>query len=334
MHIFFALLVIFLALVNGFTDAPSSIAGCVCTRSLSPKSAIALAAVCNFLGAIIMALISPGVARATFGIANFGSDSYSAILSLCAALASVIIWASVASVFGLPTSESHALVSALSGAAFATNASLSALGGEEWIAVLIGLGLSTLPVIGLSYIIYKLALRIFCSQDRRGSMRYFRKMQFISAGSSAFLHGAQDSQKFIGVYLLGLSFLGGYSPNEDFDIPLYVTLTCAAAMTLGTLLGGSRIIKKVGCEMTHLDPLSSAAADMASSTFLGVCSALGLPTATTHAKTCAIMGVGLSKNVKTSPRAAFEIFLGWLLTFPVCAIFGFILSLISHFIFI
>ena len=334
MHAFFALLVITVALVNGWTDAPSAIAGCVSTRSLTPKAALALAAVCNFSGAVIMAVLRPGVAKALYGIADFGNDPKSALISLCCALISVIVWASAACFFGLPTSESHALISGVSGAALASNMSIDAIRLDEWRSVLIGLIISTLPVLVFAYLIYRISSRVFADQDRRGTMRYFKRVQFLSAGSSAFLHGAQDSQKFIGVYMLGLTFLGKHSQSEAFKIPLYITLIFAAAMTLGTMMGGSKIIKKVGCDMTRLDPLSSSAADTASSAFLGVCSFLGIPTATTHAKTCAMMGVGLCKKNATDPRVVGQLFLGWLLTFPICALLSFFLSLIAHSIFL
>ena len=140
----------------------------------------------------------------------------------------------------------------------------------------------------------------------------------------------RHSSKLIGVYLLGLSFLGKHTQLNDFKIPLHVTLICAAAMTFGTMMGGSKIIKKVGCEMTHLDALSSSAADTASSAFLGVCSFLGIPTATTHAKTCAMMGVGLCRRHSTNPKVAIELFAGWLLTFPICALLGYLFSLLAH----
>lgn len=334
MHVLFALLIFSVALVNGWTDAPSAIAGCVCTRSLTPRAALILAAVCNFSGAVIMAVFRPGVARTLYGIADFGSDPDSALVSLCCALASVVIWASVACFFGLPTSESHALISGLTGAALASNPSLGAIQLEEWSSVLLGLVISTLPVLAFAYLIYMLTSHAFATQDRRSTMRYFKRVQFISAGTSAFLHGAQDSQKFIGVYLLGLSFLGGYTESEVFHIPLPITLVCASAMTLGTMLGGSRIIKKIGSDMTTLDPLSSSAADTASSAFLGVCSYMGIPTATTHAKTCAMMGVGLYKRHKTDPRIVAEVFLAWVLTFPICALLGFLLSLAAHSLFL
>ena len=179
MHVFFALLIISLALVNGWTDAPSAIAGCVCTRSLSPRKAIVLAAVCNLAGAILMALISPGVAKATFGIANFGNDPRSATLSLCSAIITVVVWATSASIFGLPTSESHALISALSGAAFASNMSLSSIGKDEWISVAIGLILSTVPVLIFSSLLHNISLCVLKNKDRRKTMRFFKKVQFM-----------------------------------------------------------------------------------------------------------------------------------------------------------
>jgi PiT family inorganic phosphate transporter len=214
--------------------------------------------------------------------------------------------------------------------------SLSSIQLDEWKSVILGIAISTLPVMLFSLLIYKLSTKIFKEQDRRSTMRYFMRVQRVSAGISSFLHGAQDSQKFIGVYMLGLAFLnrGASTDINEFSIPLWITVACAASMTLGTLIGGSRIIKKVGCEMTELDPLSSSAADTASSSFLGVCSFLGIPTATTHAKTCAIMGIGLCKKGGTNPKIAAEIFLAWFLTFPICALISFLLSLLANIIFL
>lgn len=336
MKIFFSVLVLGVALVNGWTDAPSAIAGCVSTRALAPKPALWLAAVCNLLGAVVMAIICPTVAKTLYEIADFGSNPRSAIISLCVALITVILWASFAAIRGLPTSESHALISSVCGSAIASNMSLSSIKLSEWKSVILGILISTLPVMLFSLFIYKLSTQIFHDQDRRSTMRYFTRVQRVSAGISSFLHGAQDSQKFIGVYMLGLTFIEGsiHSDNSSFSIPIWITLACAVAMTLGTLMGGSRIIKKVGCDMTELDPLSSSAADTASSSFLGVCSFLGIPTATTHAKTCAIMGIGLCKKGGTNPKIAAEVFLAWFLTFPICAIISFLLSFLANLCFL
>jgi PiT family inorganic phosphate transporter len=282
-----------------------------------------------------MAILCPTVAKTLYGIADFGNDADSAIISLSVALITVILWATIAAVRGLPTSESHALISSVCGSALASNTSLSSIQISEWKSILLGIAISTLPVMLFSLFIYKLSTKIFKEQDRRSTMRYFMRVQRISAGISSFLHGAQDSQKFIGVYMLGLTFLSGSLDygSQGFSIPIWITLACAASMTLGTLIGGSRIIKKVGCDMTELDPLSSSAADTASSSFLGVCSFLGIPTATTHAKTCAMMGVGMCQRRSTDPKIAGELFLGWLLTFPICALIGFLLSLLSNALF-
>ena len=337
MNIFFPTLVLTLALVNGWTDAPSAIAGCVSTRSMRPRAALLLAAICNFLGAIVIAIISPSVAKTLYGIADFGRDSHSALISISVALITVIIWATLASIKGLPTSESHALISSLCGSALASNTSFSSIQLKEWNSVILGIAISTLPVALLAMLIYKISSRVFRAQDRRKTMRYFTRVQRISAGISCFLHGAQDSQKFIGVYMLGLSFINGNafsSEANDFKIPITVTLACALAMSLGTFIGGSRIIKKVGCDMTSLDPLSSSAADTASSSFLGVCSFLGIPTATTQAKTCALMGIGLCKKGSTNPKIVFELFAAWILTFPICAVSSFLISLLANAIFL
>ena len=144
MEFLFPILVLGVALVNGWTDAPSAIAGCVSTRALSPRSALFLAAVCNLLGAIVMAIICPTVAKALYGIADFGSNPKSAIISLSVALLTVILWATLASLKGFPTSESHALIAGLTGAAVAIHGGLGAVNPREWIKVIYGIVLSTL----------------------------------------------------------------------------------------------------------------------------------------------------------------------------------------------
>ena len=136
MEIFFSLLVLGVALVNGWTDAPSAIAGCVSTRALTQKSALILAASCNLAGAIIMAIICPTVAKTLYGIADFGNDARSSIISLCVALITVILWATLAAVRGLPTSESHALISSVCGSALASNMSIESIQFNEFRVVI------------------------------------------------------------------------------------------------------------------------------------------------------------------------------------------------------
>ena len=154
-------------------------------------------------------------------------------------------------------------------------------------------------------------------------MRYFSRAQCVSAAASALLHGAQDSQKFIGVYMLSLSLMG-ISKFSDGQIPLYMVGFCAAVMTLGTMLGGSRIIKKVGCDMTELDAAGGSAADAASSLVLLLCSLIGIPASTTHSKACAMMGTGFCEKRGVDLRIVGQLFAAWGLTFPICGLLGFI----------
>lgn len=327
MIVLFTVLILLVILVNGWTDAPNAIAGCVSTRSLSPTRALILAAVCNFIGSVGMTILNPAVAITLFGIADFGNDSSEALSSLCAGLCAVILWALIAWRFGIPTSESHALISGITGAALARRMSLSAINPEQWRSVLIGLIATTLPAFLLGFLFYRVLLRILSGLPRRKIMRRFMQAQRVSAAVSALLHGAQDSQKFMGVYMLGLSFYyAGGNVGDGASVPLSVVLICAAVMTLGTMLGGARIIKKVGCDMTELDAAGGSASDAASSVVLAICTLLGLPASTTHSKACAIMGTGMCKKKGVDLRIAGQMIAAWALTFPCCGAIGFFLS--------
>lgn len=322
MIILITILILLVILVNGWTDAPNAIAGCVSTRAMSPSSALVMAAICNFSGAVVMFFLSPKVAATLYNIVDLGDDSHSALLALAAGLLSVILWATVAFIFGLPTSESHAMISGISGAAIAKCGGFSALNIREWSYVIGGLFATTLPPFILGFLFYKLIRLLLRRADRRGSMLYFFRAQKLSAALSAFLHGAQDSQKFIGIYLLALSLFGMNITGGKISVPLI--FICAAVMTLGTMIGGSRIIKKVGLDMTDLDAAGGSAADAASSAVLFVCTLMGIPASTTHSKTCAIMGTGLCKSGGVDPRIVFQMFGAWGLTFPVCGALGYI----------
>ncbi|MBQ8331644.1 MAG: inorganic phosphate transporter [Clostridia bacterium] len=328
MIVLFTVLIFLVILVNGWTDAPNAIAGCVSTHALSPTGALILAAVCNFIGAVGMALLSPKVAQTLFGIVEFDSDPTASLVALCSGLFAVILWATVAWRFGLPTSESHALISGITGAALARRMSFDAINPEQWRLVLLGLFVTTLPAFLLGFLFYSVLLRVLARRQRRRVMHSFMRTQCISAAGSALLHGAQDSQKFMGVYLLGLS-LSGFRSEQDGSIPLAVILACAAVMTLGTMLGGSRIIKKVGCDMTELDAAGGSASDAASTAILAVCSFLGIPASTTHSKACAIMGTGFCKKHGVDLRIAGQLFAAWGLTFPFCGAIGFFLSYLT-----
>lgn len=326
MLLLFTVLILLVILVNGWTDAPNAIAGCVSTHSLSPAKALTLAALCNLVGAVGMALLHPAVAKTLYGIADFGQNSSAALSSLCAGLCAVILWALIAWRFGIPTSESHALISGITGAALARKMSFSAIHTEEWKSVLIGLLVTTVPAFLLGLLFYQILLWFLKQFDRRKAIQYFMRAQCFSAAGSALLHGAQDSQKFMGVYMLGLSLYYETTPYESDAIPLPIVLICASVMTLGTMLGGARIIKKVGCDMTDLDAAGGSASDAASSVILTICSLFGIPASTTHSKACAIMGTGACRNGNIDYRIAGQMIAAWALTFPCCGAIGFFLS--------
>lgn len=327
MVIVFTVLILLVILVNGWTDAPNAIAGCVSTRSMSPSGALILAAVCNLVGSVGMTLLNPSVAMTMFGIVDFGQDSAEALSSLCAGLCAVILWALIAWRFGIPTSESHALISGITGAALARRMNADAIHPEQWRSVLIGLAATTLPAFVLGFVFYRVLRKVLARLPRRKVMRHFLRAQRVSAATSALLHGAQDSQKFMGVYMLGLSlYYSTGSVGETTSVPIAIVLLCAGVMTLGTLLGGARIIKKVGCELTDLDAAGGSASDAASSAVLTVCSFFGIPASTTHSKACAIMGTGLCKKSGVNLRIAGEMIAAWALTFPFCGAIGFFLS--------
>lgn len=329
MTVLFALLMLSVMVVNGWTDAPNAIASCVSTRSMSPRRAVLLSALCNCAGAVTMSLINSEVAQTVYSIVDFGDDCDAALKSLCAGMCAVMIWAVIAWVFGIPTSETHALMAGITGAAIAARMSFSAINTRRWFLVLLGLALSTLPAYLASKLIYTVMTKICSHFDRRKIIRHFMRAQRWSAASSSFMHGAQDSQKFMGVFMLGISLISGNGVQSGFAIPAYVVIISSAAMTFGTLLGGSRIIKKVGSDMVSLDAAGGAASDMASSGVISVCTFLGIPVSTTHSKTCAMMGAGSGNGYGVDRDVARQMFAAWVLTFPICAVMGFLLSLLA-----
>lgn len=316
-------------LVNGWTDAPNAIATCVSTRCLSPKKSILMAAIFNFLGVFTMTLINSTVAQTIYNIVDFGNDSNAALIALCAALVAIVTWAILAWLFGIPTSESHALIAGLSGAAIAIQKGISGINGQEWIKVLYGLIMSTILGFSVGFIITKLIETICKNIERQKTKNFFKTTQIIGGASMAFMHGAQDGQKFMGVFLLGVSLSNGYFGIENFAIPIWLMIMCSFLMTLGTSIGGYKIIKTVGMNMAKLEVYQGAAADISSAGCLLISSILGIPVSTTHTKTTAIMGVGASKRLSNvNWNVVKEMVLAWILTFPGCGILGYLSTLV------
>jgi len=320
-----ALLTLGVILVNGWTDAPNAIATCVSTRAMKPKAAILMAAVFNFLGVFAMTLLNAKVATTIFKMVDFGSNARDATTALCAALVAIVVWATAAWKFGIPTSESHALIAGLTGAAIAMHNGLGGVNGNEWIKVLVGLVLSSVLGFGFGLGSAKLTEWLFRHADRSKTTGFFRGAQICGGASMAFMHGAQDGQKFMGVFLLGLSISSGQTGVSTFEIPIWLMILCSAVMALGTSIGGYRIIKSVGMDMVKLQTYQGFAADLGAALCLLIASLTGIPVSTTHTKTTAIMGVGASKRLSAVNWGVVkEMVLTWILTFPGCGLLGFL----------
>lgn len=313
--------------VNGWTDAPNAIATCVSTRSMGPRAAIMMAAVFNFLGVLVMTLINKTVAETIYKMVDFRGDTHEALVALCAALFAIVIWAVAAWYFGIPTSESHALIAGLSGAAIALQGGIGGINGGEWVKVLYGLALSTVMGFAFGWIAAKITTFICRGMARQKTNRFFRGAQIGGGAAMAFMHGAQDGQKFMGVFMLGIFLANGQGDVTTFDLPLWLMILCSVVMAVGTSIGGYRIIKAVGMDMVRLETYQGFAADTAGACCLLVASLTSIPVSTTHTKTTAIMGVGAAKRFSSVNWGVVkEMVLTWVLTFPGCGLIGFFMA--------
>lgn len=320
------LLTLAVVLVNGWTDAPNAIATAISTRAIAPRPAIIMAAIFNFLGILVMTAINKTVAETIYNMVDFGSNSHEALVALCAAMVAIVLWAVAAWVFGIPTSESHALIAGLTGAAIAMHGGLSGVNGAEWIKVLYGLVLSTILGFVMGFVVVKLIELFFRRANRKKTNGFFKRAQIGGAAAMAFMHGAQDGQKFIGVFLLGTFLAGGQTDVNTFTIPIWLMILCSLVMSLGTSVGGLRIIKAVGMDMVKLEKYQGFSADIAAAGCLLLSSLTGIPVSTTHTKTTAIMGAGASKRLSTVNMAVVkEMVYAWVLTFPCCGLVGFLM---------
>lgn len=305
------LMVLGVLFVNGWTDAPNAIASAVGGRSLTMRQGVLLAAVMNALGGAAAILLGQKVLETVYFLGDFSADGGA---GLAAALLAVILWAVGAWFFGIPTSESHGLMAGLMGASLAIGGAVSpvALG-----RILSGLVLS----VSLGFLGGRFFAVIFAKF--RAPANAWRGGQVGSAALMAFAHGLQDTPKFASILLLLQRGEGALSWE--------VMLLCSTIISLGTLLGGGRIIRTVGDRMARLDPRRGFAADLAGAFSLFLSTWQGLPVSTTHAKTCAVMGAA----GKLDRKIAGSMFAAWMLTFPVCGALAYLLTklfLLFHFL--
>ena len=310
--IFIILIALVFDFINGFHDAANSIATVVSTRVLTPRFAVMWAAFFNFIAAFGF---GTHVAR-TMGSGMIQLDVVNEYVIL-AGLIGAILWDLITWYFALPTSSSHALMGGYAGAAIA-RAGFSAIVAGGWIKTLTFIVLS--PIIGgiLGFSLMVVVFRVFRNFLPSSVDKYFGKLQLVSAGFYSLGHGTNDAQKTMGI-IAGLLFTSGYL--SAFTIPFWVVLICHAAIALGTMTGGWRIVRTMGQKITKLKPVGGFCAETAGAiTLLGTALA-GIPVSTTHTITGAIMGVGATRRL-SSVRwgVANTIVWAWIFTIPLSAL--------------
>lgn len=309
--------------VNGWTDAPNAIATVVSTRVLPPRTAILLGAVFNFLGVF---LTGSAVAMTTASIVSINSGT-AGLITLASAQLAIVLWAVSAWRFGIPTSESHALIAGLMGAGM----SLDGFASFNWTSiqkVFIGLFISTFVGFVLGLYMTKLVKRLSANMKRRSANRFFSRGQIVSAMLMAYTHGAQDGQKFMGVMYLAL-VVGGVYPaiQGTMRIPIWIMIFCSVLMAIGTSIGGYRIIKTMGMDMVHLEKYQGFSAEIVASFSMLVATNYGIPLSTTNTKATAMMGAGASQGInKVDWGIAKEMMTAWILTFPACMLLGYVFA--------
>ena len=320
--------------VNGWTDAPNAIATCITTRCMGVRSAILMSAVFNFLGVLVMTHINSSVASTISNMVDFGGNAHEALIALCAALFSIVVYSVGASYFGIPTSESHSLIAGLSGAAIAIQDGIGGINMGEWAKVLYGLALSLALGFISGWAVCKLVSVICRKMDRQKTNPFFKGAQIFGAAAMSFMHGAQDGQKFIGVLFLGMAFANGQDSVAGISIPVWLMLLCSIVMGIGTSVGGEKIIKSVGMDMVKLEKFQGFSADLAGSICLLLASIFGIPVSTTHTKTSAIMGVGAVKRLSAINFGVVkDMMRTWIFTFPGCGLISFVMVKIFMFLF-
>ena len=320
------LLTLGVVFVNGWTDAPNAIATVVATRAMSPRAAVLMSAAFNFLGVLVMTMLNSTVAMTIKNMVNF-SGSGESLIALCASLVAIIIWATAAWYFGIPTSESHALIAGLSGAAIALHGGMGGINGAEWMKVIYGLVLSTGLGFGMGFLTTKGITLLFQNTDRRKTTGFFQKGQIFGGAAMSFMHGAQDGQKFMGVLILGVLLANNTDTTIAVTPQPWMMILCSVVMAVGTSVGGYKIIKAVGMNLVKLEKFQGFAADLAAAGCLLISSLLGIPVSTTHTKTTSIMGVGATKRLSAINMAVVkDMVLTWVLTFPGCGIIGFLMA--------
>ena len=305
--------------VNGFNDAANAVAASIGSRAISPRNAIILAAFCDFAGAATGLEVARTIGK---GILEPEAISYVVVF---AALAAVIIWGTVATRWGLPVSISHSFVTGLAAAGIAVVGSEAVM----WnVLERIGVSVVAAPTLGFigGFAIMVVLLWVFRRSAPARMRVVFSRLQWLTTAFLAYSHGKNDGQMPIGVITMALVIHTGRVELWD-NIPWWVIIVSALAISLGTAFGGWRVIRTVGMKITALQPIHGFATQASAATVIEIASRLGIPVSTTHCSTASVMGVGATKRLSAVRWGVTKnIVLAWVLTFPICGALGWIIA--------
>ncbi len=312
------IVVIALALVfdyiNGFHDSANSIATIVSTKVLTPFQAVLWAAVFNF-GAFFIFTEH----RVAGAIANTVYPEFVDLYVILAGLSAAIIWNLITWWFGIPSSSSHTLIGGFIGGAFAKVGSFKVIVMSKLLKTIAFIFLSPLIGMLLAFIITLIFIWLFRKSNPYRAERWFKKLQLVSSAAFSLGHGGNDAQKVMGIISVAL-VAEGIIPNAG-EIPLWVVLSCYAAIALGTMSGGWKIVKTMGTRITKVTPLEGVCAETAGASTLILTEALGIPVSTTHTITGAVIGVGATKRLSAVRwGVTINLIWAWILTIPVSAL--------------
>jgi PiT family inorganic phosphate transporter len=307
--------------VNGWTDAPNAIATLIATRVMTPGQAIGMAVVMNITGTLSGTAVAETIGK---GIVDPSTIS---LLTISAALVGIIVWGSIAARFGIPTSESHALVAGLSGAALAT-AGLQSLLWSGWSKVLIGIAAALVMGSMLSWLVSRAIMAWAGGLQPRIGKRQFDRLQILTGMGMAFAHGLNDGQKFIGVFTLGL-VMGGVLP--EFHIPRWTIFLCALTMGAGTSVGGQAIIGTLGEKIAKIESWQGFSALGGSAATIVGASTFGIPLSTTHTIVAAVTGAGAARSrIGVRWKYPLRIAYASVITFPLCGLIAYVICVTFH----
>lgn len=322
-------IIIFLVLVfdfiNGFHDAANSIATVVSTRVLSPRVAVVWAAFFNFVAFLILGLhvantVGKGIVRTdVVDLTVIGSG-----------LIAAIIWNLLTWWWGIPSSSSHTMVGGFVGAAVAKSG-IGAIFIPEVLKITAFIFIAPLVGVVISVIFSIITLHICKKMNPFKVDKYFRKLQLVSSAAYSLGHGSNDAQKMMGIIFVALVSTGHLTVNDE--IPLWVVLSCHAAIALGTLSGGWRIVKTMGQRITKLHPFEGFSAETAGAVTLFATALAGIPVSTTHTITGSIIGAGITKRLSAVKwKVTYKLIWAWVLTIPVSAVLAIIIYKIFIFL--